>query len=326
MIRDEKKGTLKPFGLARLFKSIPSLHDLGIDIKAMELEEIIDSSNVSPDIWITLAHIIGKHYNEFDGFVILHGSDTMAYSASALSFLLENLAKPVIFTGSQLPIGLPRTDARENLITALTIAALRNKQNESLIPEVCVYFEDRLYRGNRTHKFNSENFDAFRSLNYPILAEAGVKIEVFEQRLLPKPKEALVVHSKLNTNVAVLRLFPGIDIRDYAEMFINKGYELVIMETYGAGNGPTHKRFLNTIGSLIENNMLVFNVTQCRQGHVEMGKYEASSQLSSMGVVSGSDITIEAAVAKGMFVLGSSNNLNERRQLLKTALRGEMTV
>ncbi|MDP6909274.1 MAG: asparaginase, partial [Flavobacteriales bacterium] len=222
MIQDAKSGRLRPFRLERLFKSIPSIQNLGIEIHAMELEQIIDSSNVTPKIWMELATAIGKYYNRFDGFVVLHGSDTMAYSASALSFLLENLGKPVIFTGSQLPIGLPRTDARENLITALEIAALRNSEGCSLVPEVCIYFEDNLYRGNRTHKFNTENFDAFLSPNYPPLAEAGVSIRVFDEYLLKASHDELAVHSKLNANVVVLKLFPGIDIRSYTEMFLQK--------------------------------------------------------------------------------------------------------
>lgn len=325
MIRDEKSGTLKPFGLSRIFKSIPSLNRLGIDIKAVEMNEVIDSSNVTPKLWIELAQTIEAHYNAFDGFVVLHGSDTMAHSASALSFLLENLAKPVIFTGSQLPIGLPRTDARENLITALEIAAMRNVLNEPRIPEVCIYFEDNLYRGNRTHKFNAENFDAFLSLNYGVLAQAGVNIEVYDHRVRPKPKAPLVVHTKLNKHIALIKLFPGIDIRNYAEMFIEKETELVILESYGTGNGPTNKRFLSAIGTLLENNILVVNITQCREGHVEMGKYEASTELAAMGVISGADLTSEAAVAKAMYVLAHTNNLEERRHLLETDLRGEMT-
>jgi len=326
MIRDEKTGTLKPFRLERVVKSIPSILNLGIEIHAMELDEIIDSSNVTPEVWVELATIIGEYYEKFDGFVVLHGSDTMAHSASALSFLLENLSKPVIFTGSQLPIGLPRTDARENLITALEIAAMRNTNGESRIPEVCIYFEDNLYRGNRTHKFNSENFDAFLSPNYHVLAEAGVKIEVFDNHVLPNPKDELVVHTQLNSSIAIVKLFPGIDIHDYAEMFVEKGVELVILESYGSGNGPTSKRFLSSIRTLVENNVLIMNVTQCREGHVEMGKYESSTELSAMGVISGSDMTTEATVAKAMFVLGLTSDLNERRQMMRIPLRGEMTV
>jgi L-asparaginase len=326
MIRDEKNGTLKPFRLSRVIKSIPSILELGIEIHALELDEIIDSSNMTPDIWIELAGIIGEQYDKFDGFVVLHGSDTMAHSASALSFLLENLAKPVILTGSQLPIGLPRTDARENLITALEIAAMKNADGNSLIPEVCIYFEDQLYRGNRTHKFNSENFDAFLSLNYPILAEAGVKIEVFEHRLLERPTKKLVVHQKLDRNIAVIKLYPGLNFRIYAEMFLKNNIELVILESYGSGNSPTDKQFMEDIKELLQNNVIVYNVTQCREGHVEMGKYESSSELAALGVISGADVTIETAIAKGMFVLAATTDVEQRKQLLQISLRGEITT
>lgn len=326
MIQDEKSGRLKPFKLERVFRSIPSIQQMGLEIHALELEHVIDSSNVTPEIWLELARTIGKYYDRFDGFVVLHGSDTMAYSASALSFLLEILSKPVVFTGSQLPIGLPRTDARENLITALEIAAMRNEKGGSLIPEVCIYFEDNLYRGNRTHKFNTENFDAFLSRNYPVLAEAGVHITVFEERLLKHPTEELVVHNKLNPNVATLQLFPGIEIGKYADMFISNGTEVVIMQTYGSGNGPTAKPFLNSIKKLADNNISVLNVTQCRQGHVEMGKYETSEQLLSMGVISGSDITLEAAITKSMFVLAVTEDRKARNEMLGSSLRGEMTL
>ena len=326
MIRDEKNGTLKPFRLSRVIKSIPSILELGIEIHALELDEIIDSSNMTPDIWIELAGIIGEQYDKFDGFVVLHGSDTMAHSASALSFLLENLAKTVILTGSQLPIGLPRTDARENLITALEIAAMKNADGNSLIPEVCIYFEDQLYRGNRTHKFNSENFDAFLSLNYPILAEAGVKIEVFEHRLLERPTKKLVVHQKLDRNIAVIKLYPGLNFRIYAEMFLKNNIELVILESYGSGNSPTDKQFMEDIKELLQNNVMVYNVTQCREGHVEMGKYESSSELAALGVISGADVTIETAIAKGMFVLAATTDVEQRKQLLQISLRGEITT
>lgn len=324
MIRDEKKGTLKPFRLSRMTKSIPSILELGIEIHAMELEEIIDSSNMTPKVWIELAGIIEKQYDKFDGFVVLHGSDTMAYTASALSFLLENLGKPVILTGSQLPIGLPRTDARENLITALEIASMRNLEGRSLIPEVCIYFEDQLFRGNRTHKFNSENFDAFLSSNYPVLAESGVNIEVFTHRLLPHNDEKLIVRKSLSDKVALLHLFPGLNLESYIEMFLETGIELVVLETYGSGNGPTDEAFISAIRKLIENNVIVLNVTQCRQGHVEMGKYEASSDLAGLGVLSGDDITLEAALTKAMYVLACTDDKKQRAQLLEQPLRGEM--
>lgn len=326
MIRDDKSGTLKPFHLDRVVESIPSILELGIEVHAMELDEIIDSSNVTPEVWIELADIIGEYHDRFDGFVILHGSDTMAYSASALSFLLENLDKPVIFTGSQLPIGLPRTDARENLITALTIAGMKREDGKSLVPEVCIYFEDRLYRGNRTYKFNSENFDAFVSRNYPILAEAGVRIRVFEDRLLPQSMAHFCVHASMNTNVAVLQLFPGISISPYVKTFEDSGIELVIIETYGSGNGPTDASFIGSIRQMIDNGIIVLNITQCREGKVEMGKYETSEALKGLGVISGSDLTSEAAITKSMFVLGLTTDHSERKRLLSEPLRGEMTV
>lgn len=325
MIRDEDRGTLRPFRLARVVKTIPSILKLGIELHTMELDEVIDSSNVTPNTWIELAEIIKEYYSEFDGFVILHGSDTMSYSASALSFLLENLAKPVIFTGSQLPIGLPRTDARENLITALQIAALKNKSGKPLVNEVCIYFEDKLYRGNRTHKFNSENFDAFLSLNYPILGEVGVRIKVFEERLQTQSKADLIVHSKMIANVAVLKLFPGLKIEPIVSNYRAGGYEAVIIETYGSGNGPTSDDFISSIQSLIDSEIVVLNITQCREGMVEMGKYETSDALLRMGVISGLDLTVESAITKTMFVLGETDSYKERCKLLATALRGEMT-
>lgn len=325
MIRDDASGTLKPFRLERVIKTIPSILKLGIELHAMELDQIIDSSNVTPETWIELAEIIKDYYTEFDGFVILHGSDTMAYSASALSFLLENLAKPVIFTGSQLPIGLPRTDARENLITALQIAALKTNSGNPLINEVCIYFEDKLYRGNRTHKFNSENFDAFLSLNYPILAEAGVHIRVYEERLLAQSNDDLVVHCKMNSNVAVMKLFPGLNIKPIVETYKTSGCQAVIIETYGSGNGPTDPTFLNCIKEMIDNHIIVLNITQCREGKVEMGKYETSDALLTMGVLSGADMTAESAITKAMFVLGKTEIYQERCKLMTTPLRGEMT-
>lgn len=323
MIRNEK-GRLKPFNLENVFKSIPDIQRLGIEIHAMELSEIIDSSNMNPTIWIELAKTIEKHYKKYDGFVVLHGSDTMAYSASALSFLLENLAKPVIFTGSQLPIGLPRTDARENLITALEIAALK-KAGKTQVPEVCIYFEDKLYRGNRTHKFNSENFDAFLSVNHPILAEAGVHIKLDPDEILPFPNKPLVVHKQMSAKVATVKLFPGIDLTIYVDAWINARIQVLILETYGSGNGPTDKKFMADIKKLTGNRVHILNVTQCREGKVEMGKYETSEEMDELGVLSGADMTLEAAITKSMFVLGKTEDKNEQRELLAKPLRGEMT-
>lgn len=326
MIRDEQTGTLRPFHLEGVFRTIPSIQQLGIEIHSIELEKIIDSSNVTPKVWSELATIIGKNYNDFDGFVVLHGSDTMAYSASALSFMLENLGKPVIFTGSQLPIGLPRTDARENLITALSIAAMRKADGRSLVPEVCIYFEDQLFRGNRTFKYNSENFDAFRSPNYPILAEAGVRIRIHENRLLTPSAQKIRVHSNMNTKVSTIKLFPGLDLTPYPKMYSDIGIEAIILETYGSGNGPTETGFLNALQTMIDSGILVINVTQCREGKVEMGKYETSERLLEIGVLSGADMTTEAAITKAMFVLNATDSRSERIELLQRSLRGEMTL
>jgi L-asparaginase len=326
MIRDEKSGVLTPFHLEKVFQSIPSIQQLGIDIQAVELDRIIDSSNVTPAVWLQLAQIIDQHYEQFDGFVILHGSDTMAYSASALSFLLEGLAKPVIFTGSQLPIGLPRTDARENLITALSIAAMKKTDGLSLVPEVCIYFEDQLFRGNRTFKYNSENFDAFASRNYPILAEAGVRIKIFEERLLSSTDQAFKVHDQLSQKVAVVKLFPGLNLRPYSKLYINLKIEVVIIESYGSGNGPTDESFLSAIQEMMDSDILVLNITQCSEGRVDMGKYETSAALKKMGVLNGADLTAEAAITKAMFVLATESNKTKRRQLLENPLRGEMTL
>ena len=325
MVQDQKKGTLKPFHFKSIVKTIPSILKLGIELHSMELEEVIDSSNVTPETWVELVEIIEEYYTDFDGFVILHGSDTMSYSASALSFMLQDLAKPVILTGSQLPIGLPRTDARENLITALQIAALKNELGKPLVNEVCIYFEDKLYRGNRTHKFNSENFDAFLSLNHPILAEAGIRINVYEERLLTQSTGNLVVHTNMNTNVAVVRLFPGINSELLFDAFKNSNIEAVVLETYGSGNGPTDTKFLEGIKALVDQQIIVLNITQCREGKVVMGKYETSESLLDIGVLSGADLTAEAAITKAMFVLGNCEEYGERCKLLTTPLRGEMS-
>jgi L-asparaginase len=326
MISDKETGSLKPFHLEGVIQSIPSILQLGIDLYALELDQVIDSSNITPAVWVELAEIIEENYASYDGFLVLHGSDTMAYSASALSFMLENLGKPVIFTGSQLPIGLPRTDARENLITALMIAALRNGHGQPMIPEVCIYFEDKLYRGNRTHKFNSENFDAFLSVNYPLLAEAGVHIKVHEELLLPHPKQPLKVHTGLSRSLSTIKLFPGISIDKLVDMHLAIRTEAIILETYGSGNGPNSPEFIAAIKRLTDNNVIVLNVTQCREGMVEMDKYETGKALLDAGVISGADMTAEAAITKTMHVLGECNDILQRKKLLSTSLRGEMTA
>lgn len=325
MIQDVATDTLVPFTLEAMLQKIPSIRDLGIELHSTELEPVIDSSNVNPQIWVQLAGLIGQHYAAYDGFVILHGSDTMAYTASALSFMLDGLAKPVILTGSQLPIGLVRTDARENLITSLSIAAMQ-RDGIPMVNEVCIYFEDRLFRGNRTHKFNSENFDAFRSVNYPVLADAGVHIRLHTEHLLSRPSQDFRTHLQLHKNIAIVPLFPGVDMDLYAEMFIAKGLEGLIVQTYGSGNGPSDGRFLHAIRRLSDHGVLLLNITQCRGGSVEMDKYATGRALKEAGMLSGNDMTVEAAVTKMMHVFGVTNHRRQRAEMMDCPLRGEMTV
>jgi len=324
MIQDVATGSLVPFTLDAMLKKIPAILDLGIDLYSTALEKVIDSSDIDPSVWVDIARIIGDNYAAFDGFVVLHGSDTMAYTASALSFILRGLAKPVILTGSQLPIGLARSDARENLITSLSIAAMQ-ANGQPLVNEVCIFFEDQLFRGNRTHKFNSENFDAFRSVNYPVLADAGVHIKLHAEHLLPKPMGDFELITSLNTHIAVLKLFPGLDASVYADFFIAQKMEGVILETYGSGNGPTSKAFLRGIERMNEHGIVVMNVTQCRGGSVNMDKYNTGRSLARAGVISGKDITIEAALVKMMHVLGTTSDFSKRKLLMENNLNGELT-
>jgi L-asparaginase len=325
MIQDVGSGTLVPFTLEAMLQKIPSIRDLGIELHSTELHPVIDSSNVNPEVWVQLAELIGKHYADFDGFVILHGSDTMAYTASALSFMFDGLAKPVILTGSQLPIGLVRTDARENLITSLSIAAMQH-DGEPIVNEVCIYFEDRLFRGNRTHKFNAENFDAFRSVNYPALADAGVHIRLHIEHLLPRPTKDFQVHFQLEKNIAIVPLFPGIDMQLYTDMLITNGVEGLIVQTYGSGNGPSDERFVSALRRLHEHGVLLLNITQCRGGAVEMEKYATGRALKDAGMLSGKDMTLEAAVTKMMHVFGVCSQLKHREEMMLCPLRGEMSL
>jgi len=322
---DHKSGTLLPFSFQHISDKIPELTNFDFEIDCITFEEVVDSSNMNPVLWIKLAELIGKHYEEYDGFVILHGSDTMAYTASALSFILENLNKPVILTGSQLPIGVNRTDGKENIITSLEIAAA--KENDTpLVPEVCIYFEYQLYRGNRTSKFNAENFDAFRSENYPVLANAGVYLK-YNYNYIMKPNfRKLKVHTNFDTNVAILKLFPGITQKVVNAVLNIEGLKGIILETYGTGNVNTDEWFIESLRKAIEKDIVIFNVTQCPGGTVEIGKYEASVALGEIGVISGNDITSEAAVAKMMYLFGKKLRINDVKSMLRKSLRGEITA
>ncbi|MEO6904596.1 MAG: asparaginase [Bacteroidia bacterium] len=322
---EDAKGQLKPFDFNHLTKQIPELQKFDIELSSEAFEQPIDSSDMHPDIWVIIAKLIEKNYSKHDGFVILHGSDTMSFTASALSFMLENLNKPVILTGSQLPIGTIRTDGKENLITAIEIAAAIEK-GKPIVSEVCIYFEYQLYRGNRTHKFNSEHFQAFQSSNYPILVEAGVHLKYNYAALKKVTSKKLSVHTALNSNIVILKLFPGITQRVIDAILSIKGIKGVILETFGSGNASSDKKFIESIKKCVSTGVVILNVTQCNAGSVDQGKYATSAAFNKIGVIGGGDITTEAAVAKLMYVLGKTSDLKEIKKLLQSDLRGEVTI
>ncbi len=325
MIQNPATGALTPFNFDALYKHIPILENFNCRIDSYCFEPLIDSSNMNPGFWVRLAGVIEDNYEKYDGFVVLHGTDTMAYTASVLSFMLENLNKPVVFTGSQLPMGVLRTDGRENFINAIEIAAA-HEDDTPIVPEVSICFENRLMRGNRTNKFNAENFNAFLSGNYPLLAQVGVHIRYNRQHILKPNFKKLKVHRLLDPNVAILKLFPGITENVVTCILNIKGLKAVILETFGAGNAPTDKWFLDALSDATTRGITIFNVTQCKGGSVDMGKYETSAQLEGLGVVGGYDITTESAIAKTMFLLGEGYTGAELSKKLQTPLRGELTV
>jgi L-asparaginase len=323
MVNDSETGVLIPFDFDQIKQNVPELARLNYHLDVHSFNPILDSSNMDPQVWAELARLIHDQYELYDGFVILHGSDTMAYTASALSFMLENLSKPVVLTGSQLPIGEIRTDAKENLITALEIAA--TKQNgHAMVPEVCIYFDYQLFRGNRSIKYNSEKFEAFRTPNYPLLAEAGVNLNFFNNYILPQPEEKLLLHSHFNSNIGVLKMYPGISAEAVKAITLS-GVDAIVLETFGSGNTTTAAWFLSALHEAINKGKIIVDISQCQRGSVELGKYETSKGLQQMGVLSGFDMTFEATITKLMYLLGLGLPHFEIRRLMEIPLRGELT-
>ncbi len=327
MKEDPADGTLKPFDFSSLMDEVPELRKFGLDIDTWSFSPLIDSSDVEPSLWQSLAELIREKYDDYGGFVILHGTDTMAYSASAMSFMLDNLSKPVIFTGSQLPIGRPRTDGKENLISAVEIAAATDSRGRALVPEVCIYFNSSLLRGNRSTKTDATGFDAFCSPNYPALATAGINIR-YNGSFIRHPEDGsgpLVVHPELDTRVSILKIHPGITEQAVRDILLGSGTRAVILETYGAGNAISKPWFLRIVGEACASGKILLNVTQCLSGDVNMDIYATGRKLKDEGVISGHDITTESALGKLFCLMGKYRDNGMVKQLLEENLKGEIS-
>ncbi len=327
MKQDPNTNAFVPFDFSQILEEVPELRKFGCELDCHSFSPLIDSSDANPELWVNIAELIQEKYTNYDGFVILHGTDTMSYTASALSFMLKNLEKPVVFTGSQLPIGMLRTDGKENLISSIEIAAAKDKHGRPMVPEVCIYFESQLYRGNRTTKYNAENFRAFRSANYPILADVGIHIR-YKPQNIRYPQEwgrELVVRKELDTNIVIIKLVPGLNPNTMKALTHIDGIRAIILESYGSGNAPTKKWFLDIIQEAINRGIIVYNVSQCHAGGVDMNAYATGVSLKNMGVLSAFDSTVEAAVTKLYYFLGQYTNNDDIKKKLEENIRGEIT-
>jgi L-asparaginase len=325
MITNAQTGALESFDFSHLYGHIPELKRFELDIQVKSFDPPLDSSELGPQHWQQLASWIASSYELFDGFVILHGTDTMAYTASALSFMLQGLQKPIVFTGSQLPIGIIRTDGKENLITAIEIAAATDVQGQPILQEVAVYFEYALFRANRSSKVSAHQFEAFASPNYPLLAKAGVQIEWFQERLFRTPLPALQAQFEVSDEVLIWRLFPGMPFEHYAKALCYPDIKILIIETFGAGNAFSKQRFQTLLEAFIAAGGLILNITQCQSGAVRQGAYQTSTFFERIGVISGADLTAEAALTKCMFALANVPEA-ERAAFIRTAIAGELSV
>ncbi len=324
MVQDPVTKSLIPFDFERIIEKVPELKSFNFSVKSYSFNPLVDSSDMNPEIWVQLVTIIETNYNNYDGFVILHGTDTMAYTASALSFMLHNLQKPVVLTGSQLPLGTIRTDGKENLITALEIAAAE-VNGQAVVPEVCIFFQDKLYRGNRTTKYNAEHFRAFRSDNYPALAEVGVHIKYnFPYIRYGVTQDPFRVSKVMDTGVGLLKIFPGINEQFVSAVLNSSGLKAMVLETFGSGNAPTSKWFLKEIEKALNKGVVILNVTQCLAGSVEMWRYETGIHMHEMGVLSGYDITTESAITKLMHLFGEHQSIEDVKTCLNKSLKGEI--